>query len=253
MPDIRVTRPVRVTRPIVLMAAALLPFASAALFATARGQFASATAALVLVLWVVAAAASGDRVAGVLAAVSGGVWFDFFLTEPYQRFTISDPNDIEVTALLVVIGLAVTEVALWGHRQQARAARRSGYLEGVLGAAAVVASGDVPAPAVIDVVNRQIVSVLGVDSSRFVPGELPDPRLALLDHDGIVSRDGRAVDVDRVGLPFDEELAIAVHLGPRTLGHFITFSAARIAYPSLEQRRVAVLLADQAAPVLAAP
>lgn len=116
-------------------------------------------------------------------------------------------------------------VALRGYRQQARAARRSGYPEGVLGAAAVVAAGDVPAPAVIDVVNRQIVSVLGVDSSRFVPGELPDPRLALLDHEGIVSRRG-------------------------PLRHL---SAARIAYPSLEQRRVAVLLADQAAPVLAAP
>ena len=101
---------------------------------------------LVLVLWVVAAAATGDRIAGMLAAVSGGVWFDFFLTEPYRRFTIADPDDVEATVLLVLIGLGVTEIALWGYRQQAGAARRSGYLEGVLGAARVVSEGDTPAP-----------------------------------------------------------------------------------------------------------
>ena len=81
-------------------------------------------------VWVVAAAATGDRVAGILAAFSGGLSFDFFLTVPYRQFTIADPDDAEVTVLLVLIGLAVTEVALWGRRQQARAARRSGYLEG---------------------------------------------------------------------------------------------------------------------------
>lgn len=253
MSENRTTRPVWLTRPVVMLAAALLPMATAGAFATARDEFASATAALVLVLWVVAAAATGDRWAGVLAAVSGGLWFDFFLTEPYQRFTISDPNDVEVTVLLVLIGLAVTEVALWGYRQQARAARRSGYLEGVFGAATAVAAGDVPASAVIDVVNRQIVQVLGVDSSRFVKGEPQDRRSAILDHDGVVTRAGRPVDVDRVGLPFDEELAIPVHLGTRIVGHFLTLSAAKMAYPTLEQRRVAVLLADQAAPVLAAP
>ena len=38
---------------------------------------------------VVAVAAAGHRAAGVLAAVSAAVWFDFFLTVPYERFTIT--------------------------------------------------------------------------------------------------------------------------------------------------------------------
>ena len=42
-------------------------------------------------------------------------------------------DDVEAAALLVIIGAAVTEVALWGHRQQSRANRRAGYLDGVLG------------------------------------------------------------------------------------------------------------------------
>ena len=59
-----------------------------------------------------------------MAALSSAVWFDFFLTEPYNRLTISDQADIETAALLVLVGIAVTEVALWGRRQQAR--RQSG-------------------------------------------------------------------------------------------------------------------------------
>ena len=127
-------------------------------------------------LWVVAAAASGDRIAGVLAALSGGAWFDFFLTEPYQRFTIADPDDIEATVLLVLIGLGVTEIALWGRRQQGRAARRSGYLEGVLGAARMVSEGDAPASVLIEVVGHQIADVLGADSLPL--RRRPDPRHA---------------------------------------------------------------------------
>ncbi|MGZ5400135.1 MAG: DUF4118 domain-containing protein, partial [Nocardioides sp.] len=124
--------------------AVVLPLVTSAVLSTLRDSITAATAVLVLVLWVVAAAASGDRLAGLLAALSGAVWFDFFLTEPYQRFTIADSDDIEATVLLVLIGVCVTEIALWGHRQQRRAARSSGYLEGVLGAAKVVAAGEAP-------------------------------------------------------------------------------------------------------------
>jgi K+-sensing histidine kinase KdpD len=53
----------------------------------------------VLVLWVVAAASTGVRLAGVLAALSSAVWFDFFLTAPYLTFVIIDRADIETTVL----------------------------------------------------------------------------------------------------------------------------------------------------------
>ena len=128
----------------VRVAAILLPIVTSAILAGFREEIPTAAAVLVLVLSVVAAAATGDRAAGLLAAVSAGAAFDFFLTEPYQRFTIEDPDDIQVAVLLVLIGVAVTELALWGHRQQARAARRSGYLEGVLGTARAVSAGDTP-------------------------------------------------------------------------------------------------------------
>jgi K+-sensing histidine kinase KdpD len=218
-----------------------------ALLSGVRESVTSETAVLLLVLWVVAAAASGDRLAGALAALSGGLWFDFFLTQPYLRFTIDDPDDVEATVLLLLIGLLVTEVALWGHRQQARASRRSGYLEGVLGTARTVAEGDVPVDALIDLVAREITQVLEADTCRFVRGPVHDARIAVLDHEGVVHHGDHAIDVERTGLPTNEHVALLVRRGTQVMGHFLVSTPTRVVYPSREQRRVAVLLADQVA------
>jgi len=234
-------------RTAVRVGAVVVPLLTCAIFATVRDSITAATVVLVLVLWVVAAAATGDRIAGLLAAVSGGAWFDFFLTAPYQQFAIKGSDDLEATILLVVIGLGVTEIALWGHRQQARAAGRSGYLDGVLGAARLVAEGDTPASALTDLVARQITEVLGADECRFVDGPVSDSRVAVLDHDGDVVRGDHTVDVDRVGMPSNDYVAIPVHRGSRVVGHFLVTASSQVTYPTAEQRRVAVLLADQVA------
>jgi K+-sensing histidine kinase KdpD len=227
--------------------AVVLPLVACAVMSVWRDDIASATAVLVLAALIVAAASTGDRVSGVAAALSSGAWFDFFLTEPYQRFTIDDPQDVEATVLLVLIGLAVSEIALWGEREQARASRRSGYLDGVLGVAELVLARQDSAAKLTDRVAEQITEVLGVAQTRFVPGRVHDARFAVLHHDGTVTRGGHRVDVDRHGLPSDEQTALLVRRDQSTLGHFLITSAADVARPSLEQRRVAVLLADQLA------
>ena len=150
----------------------------------------------------------------------------------------------------MLIGAGVTEIALWGHRQQARAARRSGYLEGVLGAARIVSEGTTPTSTLIEVVAHQIADVLGADDCRFVTGPIHDTRIALLDHDGVITRGGHTVDVGRVGLPHDEYVALLVRKGPSVIGHFLVSAAATVTYPSRERRQVAVLLADQVAAAL---
>ena len=225
----------------------VLPLLTCAFLSTVRDEVTAATAVLLLVLWVVAAAATGDRVAGLLAAVSSGAWFDFFLTAPYQQFAIKGSDDLEATVLLVAIGLGVTEIALWGHRQQARAAGRSGYLDGVLRAARLVAEGDTPTPTLTEVVARQITEVLGADECRFVDGPVTESRIAVLDHDGDLRRGAHTVDVDRVGLPSDDFAAVPVRRGARVVGHFLVTACSQVTYPTAEQRRVAVLLADQVA------
>ena len=57
-----------------------------------------------------------------------------------HRFAIHDPDDLEVVVLLVIVGAAVGEIALWGLRQGERAARRRGYLDGVLETADLAAA-----------------------------------------------------------------------------------------------------------------
>jgi K+-sensing histidine kinase KdpD len=73
---------------VAVLAGLAAPLALAAILVPFRGSFPNTDAALALILVVVAVAANGYRPAGYLAAVSAAVWFDFFLTHPYERFTI---------------------------------------------------------------------------------------------------------------------------------------------------------------------
>ena len=68
----------------------------------------------------------------------------------------------------------------------------------------------------------------------------------------MVTRGGHTVDVDRVGLPSDEYVALLVRRGPRVIGHFLVSATAEVIYPSIERRQVAVLLADQVVAALEA-
>ena len=237
-------------RALVLTLSVAAPVLVGALSGSMRSRVSTTSAALVLVLCVVVAGTSGQRIAALLAAVSGGISFDYFLTRPYHSLVISDPDDVEVTLLLIVIGVIVTEATMWGLRQESRAARRSGYLDGALRAAENAHSPDMPTTTLVRFTAAQITEVLGVSSCRFVPGPVHDSRLALLHHDGHVTRNGRTVDVERSGLPVDGETALEVRRGSETLGHFVITSASAMAFPTAEQRRVAVLLADQVAGAL---
>jgi K+-sensing histidine kinase KdpD len=65
---------------------------------------------------VVGVAATGSRVAGALAAVSAAAWFDFFFTLPYCRSTIRDPADVTTAVLLLLTGVAVSQLAARARR-----------------------------------------------------------------------------------------------------------------------------------------
>lgn len=69
------------------------------------------------------------------------MWFDFFLTTPYEHFTMDRPSDIQTTLLLLIIGIAVTELAVWGRRGNATASERAGYLHGIYATAEATITG----------------------------------------------------------------------------------------------------------------
>lgn len=232
-------------RSAIIAAAAVAPLLCCAVLTAFRQDITAATAVLVLVLIIVAVAATGDRLAGIVAALSAGAGYDVFLTEPYFQLSIHNPDDIVVTVLLVLVGVAVTEIALWGRRQQARASRRTGYLEGVLGTSSIIALRNASPEVLIQHVAQQIVQVLDIDDCQFVRGPGPGPQGVSLDHDGHVTRRGHVVDVERDGLPTDDLTRLVVRQGDRVHGQFVLTAATRVVRPSVVQLRVAVLLADQ--------
>jgi hypothetical protein len=239
--DGHVTRADRTTVTVAMAAAT--PLIACALLAVFRSSFANTNAALILVLVVVAFAATGLRTAGVSAAVSSALWFDFFLTEPYQQFTITDRDDLETMVLLLLVGIAVTEVALWGRRQQARASRQEGFLGGILSAASGAAGGNVPREVLTADVAARIADVLRLDDCRFDAAH--GDRLPCLSRDGSITWQGMTVDVERDGLPTDTRIELPVESGGVSHGRFLLTASTRVRRPDLQQRLVAIALADQ--------
>lgn len=224
-----------------LVAAVVVPPVVCGVLVPFRTGVSNTHAALLLVLVVVAIAANGHRSAGLLAALSAALSFDLLLTEPYGRLAISRRLDVETTVLLLLVGAAVTELAGWGRRQQARASRDAGYLAGLHAAAETAAAGGSPDTLIADV-GKQLTGVLGLRGYRFHYGTgRHHPRLR---HDGRVVRESAVLDVDRDGLPTDTEIELLVEGGGHFQGRFL-LSAAAGSRPTLEQRLVAVSLADQ--------
>jgi K+-sensing histidine kinase KdpD len=231
-----------------VVAALLGPLLVAAVLALFREHFANTNAALVLVLVVVAVGANGNRVAGVITALSAGVWFDFFLTRPYGRFAITRRADVETTLLLLAVGVAVTELALWGRRKHELASRDAGYLAGIQSAAEVMSAGGSSA-AVIDNVSGELTRILGLTRCTFEYGVAGVGAPARLRHDGEVEWQGQLWDVQRRSLPTESDLELLVEQGGRLRGRFVMRAAPNM-HPSLPQRLVAVTLANQVGGVL---
>jgi K+-sensing histidine kinase KdpD len=253
-------------RPVIVGAAAATSLAACAVLSMFRDSIANTNAALGLVLLIVAAASTGIRAAGLVAALSSAAWFDFFLTQPYHHFAITDPADIETAVLLVLVGIAVSEIALGGRRQQAKASREQGYLDGVLTTAATVGAGRRSTTSLVDDVCAQIVDGLQLDDCRFDLGSIDsgngdtgsvdtatDPILATLNDDATMTYNGRPYDVHRNGLPTDSEIALPVQSGGLVRGRLLLTSATRVVRPTTEQLRVAVALANQVGAALSAP
>jgi K+-sensing histidine kinase KdpD len=234
---------------VAVLIALAAPLALAAILVPFRASFPNTDAALAMLLVVVAIAANGDRLAGIVASVSAAAWFDFFLTRPYERFAITRRADIETTVLLLTIGVAVTELAVWGRRQHAVASRRAGYLDGINAAAQAVATGDSPS-VLTEQVTRQLTQLLSLQACRFQYGIAGVGRPARMQNDGTVVAGQQAWDVDAEGFPRGTDTELLVESGGVFQGRFL-MTPVPGARPSLEQRLLAVAFADQVGAALA--
>jgi hypothetical protein len=228
-------------------AALLLPLAVATVLLPWRSSIANTDVALLLVAAIVAVAANARRTAGILAAVSAAVWFDFFWTVPYERFTITRHTDVETTVLLLAVGAAVSELAARARRARRVVVRDTSYLEALRSTSALVADGH-DSHEVIDQVQTQLVPLLGLRAARFEQGRLlgRPPRLS---DDGTLAWGEVRWDIDELGFP-DQEVELLARSGGRTRGRFLLTPVPGTA-PSPEARQVAVMLGRLVGAVLA--
>jgi hypothetical protein len=146
-----------------------------------------------------------------------------------------------------VIGVAVTEIAVWGRRHYAIASRRAGYLDGINNAARAVAAGG-SAATLIDLVSTQLVQQLSLRSCVFQYGVAGLGRPARLHRDGSVTFGNRRWP-DGEGLPAQADVELLVEGGGIFQGRFPMTPAPGAA--ALERRLLAVAFADQVGAALA--
>jgi len=223
-----------------MLAGLLAPLAVAALLIPWRTDVPNTDAALILVVVTVAVAANGHRAAGVLAAASSAAWFDFFLTQPYEHFTITRRTDLETTLLLLAVGIAVTEIAVRARRDHTHLVTETAYVTALHTTAELIVSGR-SAPAVTEHVAAYLNAVLNLQACRYEEGVFlgHPPRL---ETDGSLTRAGARWDLDRLGLP-GGEFELLVRGGGHVFGRFMLTGQPATA-PSLDARLVAVALAD---------
>ena len=212
-----------------------------------RGQIQNANVALILVVVVVGAAAIGGRAAGGASAAIAALTFDFFHTQPYLRLTIETADDVETTLLLLIVGLSVGHLTAGAMRARASATERSREIRRIHRVAERAAQGEDWAQ-VLQVAQDELIALLTLRSCRFEAQALLSdlPRLERggeLDHRVWRYRDGEfELPPQGVDLP--------VYGRGQQLGRFVLEPTAGVGV-SLEQRVVAVAIADQVGAALA--
>lgn len=214
-----------------------------------RGSVSPTNVALVLMIPVLIGAAVGGRWAGAFGAVVATFSFDFFFTRPYLSLRITSAEDVETALTLFGVSLVAAELAIRSRRQRAAttvARSAVGRLERVVGTAA--AAGDVDD--VVQAVRAELIGLLDLDDCTFVAAP-PTGRRPMLDQRAAVTGGGRRVFRDGdFELPTGGVELPVLGFG-RTMGTLLLV-VGRGVPASIEQRRVAVALADQLGVVLAA-
>lgn len=216
------------------------PLAVAVALIPVRSHIRTANVSLVLVVVILVAAITGGRVGGVLAAIGSAFWFDLFFTQPYNSFRINSADDVETTALLLVVGLVVGEIVLRSRGHQRLAAVREMEIH-QMRSFAELSAGNEPIGRLVRVLQDELVAILPIESAHF---ERPPFTTALpkLQH-GRITIPGD----ENAPREFSAEVELPVWGAGRQAGRFVLHMphAGTGVAISPDDRALAVALADQ--------
>lgn len=221
----------------------VLPLLVAVALVPLRDEMINANVALALMVAVVAAAAFGGRLAGAVAAVVSALSYDFFHTRPYLSLRMTSRDDIETTLLLLAAGLIAGTVAWRAMRAMASAEAGRSEIRRIHRLAEQVVSGEAPADVILSA-EAELIALLDLEACRFEAPPYETEMLVRLER-GAAALDSRwrRVTKDSLDLPAPgAELQVLSRNQP--VGRFVLIPKPGTGV-SLEQRVVAVALADQ--------
>jgi hypothetical protein len=231
-----------------LAIAGMGPIAVAGALVPIRDHIDTANIALVFVVVVVLAAASGGRWVGVTAAAVSALSFDFFLPRPYHSLTIEQGDDIVTTLLLGLVGLIVGEIVVWAYGSRRAAARGRDEIDRLHRVAEQLAS-DAGVDVIRITVQNELSTMLSLRDCFFEKPPFGDP-LPRMERNGSIRvprhrfvRGGFALPAGGIEIPV---------LGRgRQLGRLVLTPDPDVGV-SIEERVVAIALSDQLGAALAA-
>jgi hypothetical protein len=226
------------------------PLAAAALMLPLRDHTQASNLALIMVVVVAASVMPGRRLAAVAAGISAGLWFDFFLTRPYERFSIQRGSDAQTTGLLVLVAIVVGEIAARRRRAHLEGDVARGEVVSVYVVAQMLSAGTQP-DIVIAAVAEQLRELLFLSECRFDETSATGP-YPVITRAGELEYGQISWPVEREGLP-NREVALPVESDGHHVGDFILRGPPLGVPLSQDRRLVAVALADLTGAALRVP
>jgi hypothetical protein len=197
--------------------------------------------ALALVIPVLIAAVVGGRLAGAVAAVTAGLCFDFFFTQPYLSLRIAGSNDLTSFFVLLVVALISAEVGIRARRGSRAAREARSDLDRLCRVIEIAAhEGDIED--VVSSARAELIGLFGLVECEFEAGPAQStlPRLGI--HGAIEGAPLVATHTDFLLPPGGVELEVMGR--GASFGRLVLFASESVRAP-LQKRVLAVAIADQ--------
>jgi len=238
--------------PLGALLGSILCFVSAGLLSQDRDAVGQAVVVLVLVLWLVVAAAIGGRFAALITAATAALSFNYFHTTPYLTLRIESGRDIAATLLLFLVGVVAGEMTVARERRAYEAAEARSLLSGLLATSACVAEGR-PIEDVWTLTRDTLVGTLHLAACRFEPFGTEAPPLPRISAETTTPRQPRMLFIGRgFALPEEGAELAVMHRGDM-LGRIVVLPAEPIGLPAATRRSAVIITSLFAAAAAASP